>query len=809
MPAPKPPQSVRASVRARTVPAHGDAVRSAPVHGFVPSGAHASAPSSAYGPGTRTSSAAPTSAAFFSRVRSLPADSGLPRRSLIRDGLLSLLLFLLMWEWLRPMPQLSDAPELSIMPFLIVLGICILLDCLKAPYKLGWLLKCTALVALIGYLFYPNAFTDITWFWDYALLMAQDGMHIAQGHLARVSAQSRTALFMIGWMLMLSVAGALMLQRQRALWIVAGTLVYLIVLQLMLGMDTTLSIIRTWGISLLLFALLNLPRIERVYGFKSKTAGWPARWVAVSLLVVVLTAGLGWLGLQSQTVKLMKPIDGTAMLQRWENYVWQQPYGQDKTGAVVSRSGYGDDDSSLGGRLIPDNSLIFTATTAELSYWRGESKAIYTGKGWIGTEPQGQTFEPDKSYGITGSEAFTQQVSWNNAKLGKQIFYSGRLAHVDAMLSNQGVTLPSELLLWDTDNGKASLAQIADPITYYEITVQPIREDPSLLLKDKAPYPPMIEDTYLQLPKLPPTIRQLSERITDGLDGNYAKAAAIEQYLRSTYKYSLDQSTIPLQNEDFVSHFLFVDQNGYCDHFSTTMAVMLRSIGIPARWVKGFSAGEPVTPVTLGEQTVQLDSSKKTVQVRGKDAHSWVEVYFPSAGWIPFEPTPGFAEQIPELRKETGTVPKTIVEQLIAAALSLPDLMASAALNQAHWQWLGVSAGSLGVLLALLLLFRKTRRLQPAATRAPAVPVTVFHDRIRLMDRLWLKVFRLFGVKPIHQTLREYIGLLKVAEGAQRQALFEFLRLYEGLRYDREERHYVSRKQIWEIWKSIKNKGAR
>jgi transglutaminase-like putative cysteine protease len=376
------------------------------------------------------------------------------------------------------------------------------------------------------------------------------------------------------------------------------------------------------------------------------------------------------------------------------------------------------------------------------------------------------------------------------------------------MLSKQGANLPSELLLWDTDNGKASLSQIADPLTYYEITVQPIHKDPSLLIQEKASYPPMIEDTYLQLPKLPPAIRQLSERITGGLDGGYAKAAAIEQYLRSTYKYSLDQSTIPLQNEDFVSHFLFVDHNGYCDHFSTAMVVMLRSIGIPARWVKGFSAGEPITPAASGEPTVPLDSSKKTVQVRGKDAHSWVEVYFSSAGWIPFEPTPGFAEQRPEVPNETAAVPNTIAEQLIAAALSLRHLLASSGLNQIHWQWLAICAGSLGALLALLLRLRKTRRLQTAA-RAPAAPVTIFDDRIWLMDRLWLKVFRLFGPKPVDQTLREYLGLLQVADGVQRQALFEFLQLYEGLCYDRKERHYVSRKQIRGIWKFIKTKGVR
>ena len=71
----------------------------------------------------------------------------------------------------------------------------------------------------------------------------------------------------------------------------------------------------------------------------------------------------------------------------------------------------------------------------------------------------------------------------------------------------------------------------------------------------------------------------------------YAKAVAIEQYLSHTYPYSLEKPTNPSRNEDFVSHFLFVDRTGYCDHFSTAMVVMLRSVGVPARWVKGFAPG--------------------------------------------------------------------------------------------------------------------------------------------------------------------------------------------------------------------------
>ena len=75
---------------------------------------------------------------------------------------------------------------------------------------------------------------------------------------------------------------------------------------------------------------------------------------------------------------------------------------------------------------------------------------------------------------------------------------------------------------------------------------------------------------------------------------------------------------MPPRGTDFVDDFLFVTGEGYCNHFSTAMVVLLRAEGIPARWVKGFSAGSP-DPEVPGRYVVTQG-----------DAHSWVEVYFPA-----------------------------------------------------------------------------------------------------------------------------------------------------------------------------------
>ncbi len=123
-------------------------------------------------------------------------------------------------------------------------------------------------------------------------------------------------------------------------------------------------------------------------------------------------------------------------------------------------------------------------------------------------------------------------------------------------------------------------------------------------------------------------VRDLAESVTRPYPTRYDKAAAIEDYLKENYPYDLD---IPPQDKDMdsVAYFLFEQKAGYCEHFASAMAVMARSVGIPARVVTGYTGGE-YNPFTA------------MWEIRQSDAHAWVEVYFGSAGWVPFDPTPGF-----------------------------------------------------------------------------------------------------------------------------------------------------------------------
>ena len=143
-------------------------------------------------------------------------------------------------------------------------------------------------------------------------------------------------------------------------------------------------------------------------------------------------------------------------------------------------------------------------------------------------------------------------------------------------------------------------------------------------LPDAAP--DAIPDRYLQLPEhLDPRIPELARQITDSETSPYRRALAIERYLTTHYGYTLQLPSQP--PADPLADFLFHRRRGHCEYFASSMAVLLRTIGIPSRIITGFR----------GAQFNQVNSN---YIVRASDAHSWVEAYIPGAGWTTFDPTP-------------------------------------------------------------------------------------------------------------------------------------------------------------------------
>lgn len=149
---------------------------------------------------------------------------------------------------------------------------------------------------------------------------------------------------------------------------------------------------------------------------------------------------------------------------------------------------------------------------------------------------------------------------------------------------------------------------------------------------DAGEYPEEIRAAYLQIPDLSPRLRALARELAAGAETPYDTARRVEAYLTQNVRYSLD-----LRREsglDPLEEFLFERRTGNCEYFAASMTVLLRAAGIPARVVNGFQRGEWND---VGQYFI----------IRQRDAHSWVEVYFPGAGWVAFDPSPraAFEEQ--------------------------------------------------------------------------------------------------------------------------------------------------------------------
>ncbi|MBS0169240.1 MAG: DUF3488 domain-containing protein [Nitrospira sp.] len=138
-------------------------------------------------------------------------------------------------------------------------------------------------------------------------------------------------------------------------------------------------------------------------------------------------------------------------------------------------------------------------------------------------------------------------------------------------------------------------------------------------------YPEFILQHYLHTPAVSPHITELARRITEPATSVAQAVSLVHSHLLTHYRYSLDvpslQSTHPLED------FLLTRKTGYCEHYATAMVVLLRTVGIPARLVTGFLATE-------------WNEFGGYYTVRQRDAHAWVEVYFPQSGWITIDPTP-------------------------------------------------------------------------------------------------------------------------------------------------------------------------
>jgi transglutaminase-like putative cysteine protease len=275
-------------------------------------------------------------------------------------------------------------------------------------------------------------------------------------------------------------------------------------------------------------------------------------------------------------------------------------------------------------------------------HWRGVALANFDGKNWsnlhqryeLERAPDGAFSVPlfgqgiFPAYGAKGQSASTTPARLIRYRvvlepIGTNVFF---LAPWGRRLAGPYRTLSIDAggAIYDVDNQHT--------VSEYEAESDIARPSSAQLQAAGRAFPQFVT-AYLQLPALDPRIPRLAAQIAGPASDDYHKAVALELYLKTHYGYTLQLLRSPVA--DPLANFLFERKQGHCEYFASSMAVMLRTLGVPSRVVNGFRSQE-------------FNDVTGNYVIRAKDAHAWVEAYFPGYGWITFDPTPGGAVGTPE-----------------------------------------------------------------------------------------------------------------------------------------------------------------
>ncbi len=533
--------------------------------------------------------------------------------------------FLLFLEWLRPLETVTDTGDLTV--FVMFAAFCFFLSFLHVNFFLSIVLKGSFLFYLLNSLFLDEAFLSFKW----VPIVVNDVIYnialITEAQWWEMTNLFRSFLFFVLLWLMGYLMFYWVVQVKRIFIFILFSIIYLTVLDTFTEYDAEFAIVRTVIFSFLLMGILYFNRIKEKEGFALPVGQVIMFWM-VPLISVILLAVLGGFTAPKAAPQWADPVP---FLKSATN----QGGGGSGPYSGISKVGYGENDSRLGGPFLGDETPVFRAEVEDVHYWRVETKDVYTGKGWeVSQETESVPVDPLQidlgtvAEGVETSELETTLTLADNAKY-PHLIYPVDLKAVQLPDGTSIAKNPITEKFTTQRNGEETILRSYSMT--YDFPEFPVEK----LMSSGQNASPELRDAYTQLPEnLPQRVIDLAEEITDGKDSSYEKAKAVEKYFTDEgYIYDTLDVAVPDKDEDYVDQFLFETKKGYCDNFSTSMVVLLRAVDIPTRWVKGYTQGEYIeTP----------EAGIRVYEIRNANAHSWVEAYFPEVGWVPFEPTRGF-----------------------------------------------------------------------------------------------------------------------------------------------------------------------
>jgi transglutaminase-like putative cysteine protease len=289
---------------------------------------------------------------------------------------------------------------------------------------------------------------------------------------------------------------------------------------------------------------------------------------------------------------------------------------------------YFGDNTLLGDQAPESDAIIFTATSEIKSpntriYWSAHSYDSYSNGEWKSSVGETKEYNPvDFEIEIADNKQ-RSMISFN----------------IYGNIPLTTLFLPSEPL-WINYKGLINYIEYPDgtsdiisfhaqhtlnPGETYVVYASIENASVEALRQTSTNYPEWIIEKYLKLPdNISERVTNLAQEITQDKNTAYDKTIAITNFLRDNISYSNSIPTSP-KNVEPIDWFLFDYQKGFCNYYATAEVLLLRSIGIPAKFSLGYSEGE--------------SNQNGTYIVRQRNTHAWPEVFFPGIGWVIFEPT--------------------------------------------------------------------------------------------------------------------------------------------------------------------------
>jgi transglutaminase-like putative cysteine protease len=282
-------------------------------------------------------------------------------------------------------------------------------------------------------------------------------------------------------------------------------------------------------------------------------------------------------------------------------------------------------DTGVRGR--PDDTLVMRVRASSPDFWRGQTFDSFDGQVWTRSDDDPRALRSTSPFllptvpvdGPRPSASTDLVQTFHLERAGPNVIF--------------GAYAPSELYFTDRtifqlpDGSLRTGVELPAGSVYTVVSRRPDATAATLRASTVTPQtvPSPISDAYLDTAAVPPPVAALARRITAGITNPYDAVRALERWMGDHTRYTLDVPPLP-RGANSVEQFLLADRRGFCEQIATSLVMMLRSLGIPARLAVGYVAGErnPFTGL---------------YEVRADDAHAWAEVYFPGVGWQGFDPT--------------------------------------------------------------------------------------------------------------------------------------------------------------------------